>query len=162
MDLNKAPRQLKVLCPGDSVVDFKHSIFLAGPTPRSQDVESWRPQALKELRMTCFKGTVLVPERSDWITNFNYMEQIEWELKGLSLCTVIAFWIPRNMVNMQGLTTNIEFGRYVDSGRAIYGRPEDAEHIAYLDYIYGKVTGKRPYPFLSLLMDAVAKEAFNG
>ena len=39
------------------------SIFLAGPSPRSSGVPSWRPQALDLLRALGFSGTVLVPER---------------------------------------------------------------------------------------------------
>ena len=42
------------------------SLFLAGPTPRSSEVLSWRPQALEVLRGLGFPGTVLVPERRDW------------------------------------------------------------------------------------------------
>src|SRR6266511_3357557 len=42
------------------------SLFLAGPTPRSADVPSWRPEALNLLRGLGFAGTVLVPERRGW------------------------------------------------------------------------------------------------
>ena len=46
----------------DQPVDFSHpSIFLAGPTPRTSGVASWRPEALDLLREVGFGGTVLVP-----------------------------------------------------------------------------------------------------
>lgn len=45
------------------VIESRHSIFLAGPTPRlSHPTESWRPEALELLKG--FDGTVLVPEYS--------------------------------------------------------------------------------------------------
>jgi len=69
------------------------SIFLAGPTPRSPDVSSWRPQALGLLEELGFTGTVLVPERRDWSVKFNYLDQVEWEYAGLESCSVIAFWV---------------------------------------------------------------------
>jgi hypothetical protein len=45
---------------------------------------------------------------------------------------------------LPGFTTNVEFGRYVGSGRCVYGRPEGAPHTRYLDWLYTKLTGKRP------------------
>lgn len=42
---------------------FTKSIFLAGPTPRNKDeVESWRPDALKILEDKGFDGVVFIPE----------------------------------------------------------------------------------------------------
>jgi hypothetical protein len=34
------------------------SIFLVGPTPRNQDVQSWRPAALRALEICGYNGTV--------------------------------------------------------------------------------------------------------
>lgn len=39
-----------------------NSIFLAGPTPRSEHTPSWRPDALSVLKSLNFGGTVFVPE----------------------------------------------------------------------------------------------------
>lgn len=91
-----------------------------------------------------FEGTVLIPERRDWQTPFDYMHQVEWEFTNLEACTVIAFWVPRQLPEMLGLTTNVEFGRYVDSGRCVYGRPDGAPHTGYLDWLYKKMTGDEP------------------
>ena len=120
------------------------SIFLAGPTPRSRDIVSWRVEAIDHLRGLGFAGTVLVPERSEWTSGFNYLDQIEWEYAGLEACSVIVFWVPRDPATLPGFTTNVEFGRYVGSGRCVYGRPEGALHTRYLDWLYTKVTGKQP------------------
>jgi nucleoside 2-deoxyribosyltransferase-like protein len=99
------------------------SIFLAGPTPRSADVSSWRPEALAILQELQFAGTLLVPERRNCSVRFNYLDQVEWEFAGLEGCSVVAFWVPRELSTLPGFTTNVEFGRYVGSGRCVYGRP---------------------------------------
>jgi hypothetical protein len=120
------------------------SIFLAGPTPRSVDVPSWRPEALDILRGLKFAGAVLVPERRDWTVQFDYLDQVEWEYNGLESCTVVAFWVPRDPSALPGFTTNVEFGRYVGSGRCVYGRPAGAPQTRYLDWLYRKLTGRQP------------------
>ena len=38
------------------------SIFLAGPTPRSNDIKSWREEAIKILEQLEFEGIVYIPE----------------------------------------------------------------------------------------------------
>lgn len=120
------------------------SLFLAGPTPRHRDVASWRPEALEILRRLGFAGAVLVPERQDWAAKFDYQDQVEWEYAGLEACTVIAIWVPRHRETLPGFTTNVEFGRYVGSGRVVYGRPDGAPHTRYLDWLYRKLTGSEP------------------
>jgi Nucleoside 2-deoxyribosyltransferase like len=120
------------------------SIFLAGPTPRAPEVRSWRPEALDLLRGLGFAGTVLVPERRDWSARFSYFDQVEWEYAGLETCSVVAFWVPRDLNTLAGFTTNVEFGRHVGSGRCVYGRPEGAPHTRYLDWLYTKLTGRTP------------------
>ena len=55
-----------------------NSIFLAGPTPRSVDVKSWRPEALEILKKLSFNGTVYVPEWDYDAPKISYMEQVEW------------------------------------------------------------------------------------
>lgn len=124
------------------------SIFLAGPTPRTNEIKSWRVEAVKMLAQLSFSGTVLIPERHDWASAFDYIDQIEWEFTCLELATVIVFWVPRDLSFLPGFTTNVEFGRYVGSGRAVYGRPDDSPKNRYLDWLYLKETGNRPYATL--------------
>jgi hypothetical protein len=137
----------------DQPVEVRHpSIFLAGPTPRSSDVPSWRPDALDLLSGLGFTGTVLVPERRNWSAKFDYLDQVEWEFVGLERCSVIAFWVPRRLPDLSGFTSNVEFGRYVGSGRCVYGRPDGAPHTRYLDWCFAKLTGRRPEVTLSATM----------
>lgn len=76
------------------------AIFLAGPTPRDANTPSWRPEALRHLEEIGFAGVVMVPEAEDgeWKSGPDaYVEQVEWERRGLDLCDVAVFWVPREM-----------------------------------------------------------------
>ena len=57
------------------------SIFLAGPTPRSNSVLSWRPTAIFYLHSIGFDGVVLSPEfrHGNFTEKLDYTKQIEWE-----------------------------------------------------------------------------------
>ena len=139
----------------DEELSIRHpSIFLAGPPPRRPDVPSWRPEALELLRGLGFAGTVLVPERRDWSARFDYTDQVEWEYAGLERCSAVAFSVPRDLERLPGFTTNVEFGRYAGSGRCVYGRPPEAPQTRYLDWLYGKLTGRRPEDSLEGTMQA--------
>lgn len=149
---------MKVIYADTPIVNVSRpSIFLAGPTPRSTEVKSWRPEALRILETLNFSGHVLVPERGDWSALTDYTYQVEWEDIGLWNCTKIVFWIPRNMATLPGLTTNVEFGRFAREKRTMYGRPDSAEHVRYLDWYYHKYNGGNVYWDLdTMLKDAVA------
>ena len=58
-------------------------MFLAGPTPRDDNVISWRKEAIKLFDDFGFSGTLFVPERRNWKVKFEYTDQVEWELKAL-------------------------------------------------------------------------------
>jgi hypothetical protein len=83
-----------------------------------------------------------------------YPNQVEWEFAGLEGSTVVAFWVPRDLETLPGFTTNVEFGRYVGSGRCTYGRPDHAPKTRYLDWLYEKLNGRRPHGTLRETMEA--------
>ena len=116
----------------------KESMFLAGPTPRSLAVKSWRILAIQLLESFGYNGQVIVPERSVPKEHIDYIEQTEWENYGTEKCSILVFWVPRQLKDMPGFTTNVEFGRYVESGKVLYGRPTDAVKTRYLDWLYQK------------------------
>jgi len=131
--------------------DKKHSIFLAGPTPRDKDAKSWRPEAWKILFDIEYDGIVIIPESERIPEKFNPME---WEHFYLTHCDVIAFWVPREIEKMPAFTTNIEFGRFCSDNRSLYGRPDDSPKNRYLDWMYKKFRNLEPYNTLSGLMKA--------
>lgn len=118
-------------------------IFLAGPSPRDKDVIDWRDEAFDLFEKAGFNGTLFVPRPSGGHID-SYDGQVDWELDHLDMSHVIMFWIPRDLVNMIALTTNCEYGLYVKSGKAIYGRPDSAPKNKYLDHLYRKYVQKEP------------------
>lgn len=121
------------------------SVFLAGPSPRTQDVLDWRHEALSYFEKIGFNGTIFVPvpkerfygkeDSPDW----TYDNQVEWECNARSVSDIILFWLPRKIdysrkdLGMPAFTTNIEFGEDLHSGKIMYGRPTEAEKCRYLD-----------------------------
>ncbi len=154
---------MKVIYYEDEIPDVvNRSIFLAGPTPRSSDIQSWRPEALRLLEEKGYDGVVYVPERSSnkkIDLSLGYEGMTEWETKRLNQADVILFWVPREMVTLKGLTTNVEYGFWIKSGKCVYGRPNGAPHTGYLDWMYEDVVKKIPNETLSSTIDkAIDKE----
>lgn len=149
--------------PAETLNLSTKSIFLVGPTPRSKSVKSWRPKAIEILSKLNFEGTVIVPEwnptlpRSEKYDGVIYTDIVEWEHYGLEHCSRIAAWVPRNMMFMPALTTNVEFGLHVKSGRVRYGRPINAEHCRYLDWLYRKYNPEPIFDNLTDLLTAAMK-----
>lgn len=115
-------------------------IFLAGPTyrthlfPPNGVPTSWRKEAEAIFRTKNFEGSICLPEHRDGVSapGWTYEKQVDWELEYCRKAKVIMFWIPRNMKDLPGLTTNIEFGEWLNSGKIVAGAPKEAEHMAYI------------------------------
>ena len=121
--------------------------ILAGPTPRSNDVISWRGEAINILKELKFDGIVYVPERENDDHSFDYVNQVWWEREALYNADVIVFWIPRSLPKMPAFTTNVEFGYWIskNSNKVVYGRPNDSEKNRYLDWLYEVETKNKPF-----------------
>jgi Nucleoside 2-deoxyribosyltransferase like len=113
------------------------SLFLAGPSPRGNGEHNWRGNALQILGRIGFDGVVYIPLPRDGVYNdkYDHGAQIDWELKHLEASGAIAFWIPRNLRFLPGFTTNVEFGRFSRSGRAVLGYPKAAPKMKYLHHL---------------------------
>jgi ADP-ribose pyrophosphatase YjhB (NUDIX family) len=131
---------------------WRLAIFLAGPTPRSPEVPSWRPEALELLAASGFDGVVFVPETPSRERAPEYDNQVEWERQGLNLADRLLFWIPRDLTTLPAFTTNVEFGRWCTSGKVILGFPPSAPKNKYLAWLAG-VEG---VPVHGTLADSVA------
>lgn len=137
----------------------KSSIFLAGPTPRSQDIESWRVQAIEILKNLKFNGVVYVPERNLDDRTFDYNNQVNWEKEALEKADVIVFWVPRSLPDMPAFTTNVEFGFWIakNPAKVVYGRPNNSVKNRYLDLMYQIQTSRQPLSTLKqTLTDAIS------
>ncbi|MEU2433695.1 nucleoside 2-deoxyribosyltransferase domain-containing protein [Streptomyces sp. NPDC007861] len=111
------------------------AVYLCGPTPTDPAVPSWRPDAVTALR-TAWHGmgllTVFLPEPAPGSAYPAYPDQIAWEEEAMRRSDVVLFWIPRDMTRLPGLVSNIKWGAWCDSGRAVLGAPPQAERMAYL------------------------------
>ena len=117
---------------------------MAGPTPRSLDVETWRKEAIRILNELEFDGIVYIPELENDNRTFNYENQV---------C-----WIPRSS-QLPGYTTNVEYGYWIakNSNKCLYGRPDNSERNKYLDWLYQVETGNNPMNNLEELLKNAVK-----
>ena len=130
---------------------WSKNIFLAGPTPRKENsVPSWRPEAIRILEELGFDGVVFSPEAEDGDWAENYDDQVNWERAGLNLADIIVFWVPRDLDTMPAFTTNVEYGRWLESNKTVLGHPEDAPKTRYLDTELKEWTNSKETPFLYL------------
>ncbi|ATY17281.1 hypothetical protein CU254_42620 (plasmid) [Amycolatopsis sp. AA4] len=104
------------------------SVFLAGPTAVSGGpVPSWRPDAVDlfgRLWRQPEPLAVMTPENP--VRARRYINQFTWENASRKHAKAIMYWIPRDMVSLPGMTTNVEFGYDVAAGRTVVlGCPPD-------------------------------------
>lgn len=147
------------------------AVFLAGPTVRGNQphLTSWRFEAIEEFKRQGFEGSLIVPEFVSKTESDKNKAWIPiWEYTGLKKADCIMFWIPRTR-ELIGLTTNMEFGYW--QGRApekiVYGRPDDAYRMGYLDIMWeavaGETDGYEPLIYDTLeetVSDSIAKARF--
>lgn len=151
---------IKLCLSGDPFPTLGFKVFLAGPTPRTTQVASWRPEAIQLFRDQGFEGTLIIPEPFVNIYDSyeaNYHTQIKWEDDGLTKADCILFWVPRELKTMPGFTTNVEFGSWINSGKVVYGRPKGADKIGYLDYHAKKHGVKINYDLAATVQEACGK-----
>lgn len=136
------------------------SVFLAGPTPdKSAPVPSWRPEAVRLLAEKWIGEqplTVLSPESRHGKRAERYEHQVVWETDARETASAILFWIPRDLRTMPAMTTNVEFGLDVSTGRAVLGCPPDCpnpERNRYLIY----VARRHGVPVCTTLADTAAQ-----
>lgn len=53
---------------------------------------------------------------------------------------------------MPAFTTNVEFGYWLHTGKVLYGRPDNARKIKYLDWLYKIDTNEEPFNTLEQLL----------
>lgn len=116
------------------------TIFLAGPTTRGNQTHlvSWRKEAVELFEKHKFRGNIILPEfPSNTESDQNRYDIPYWEFEGLEKSHVILFWIPRTK-ELIGLTTNFEIGYWMarDREKIVYGRPNDAYRIRYIDIMW--------------------------
>ena len=146
---------------------YSKSIFLAGPTPRTKEVKSWRPEALRLLEAKGYDGVVFVPEERDgnfdkFEVNYDYEKTPAWEHKMMDMADIILFWIPRDLETLPALTTNVEFGLQAHLGKIIFGAPVEAPKNRYLQFVAKKFAIYPGYPTLNETINASLERMGDG
>lgn len=114
---------------------FSKSLFLAGPSPRKPGDANWRTEAIHLLEEVGYDGVVFAPTYRDVPPDhFDYDAQVEWEKKWLNSSDLIVFWVPRDLKELPGFTTNVEYGMWLKSGKILLGSPPAAEKMTYLNW----------------------------
>ncbi|MEU7552285.1 nucleoside 2-deoxyribosyltransferase domain-containing protein [Streptomyces sp. NPDC044571] len=131
-----APGEVEVVHVGQEPPDsWAAAVYLCGPTPTDPAEPSWRPAAVAALR-SAWSGAgrlvVFLPEPAPGGGYPAYGDQIAWEEDAMHRSDVVLFWIPRDMARLPGLVSNIKWGAWCDSGRAVLGAPPEAERMEYL------------------------------
>jgi hypothetical protein len=85
-----------------------------------------------------YDGHVFIPEPADGNWKEDYKENVEWEESALNQADCILFWVPREMDTMPALTTNDEWGFWKNSGKVVFGAPDNAVKVNYQRYYADK------------------------
>jgi hypothetical protein len=118
---------LQVLKPPAPIAldDHSPSIFLAGSIEMGQ-AENWQAQFEREL--ADLDVTLLNPRRDGWdatwvqsICNPQFREQVDWELAGLELATIVAMYFAPTT---KAPITLLELGLVASSGKLIVCCPD--------------------------------------
>ena len=125
------------------------AIYLAGPVPRDPAEASWHDEAIEEIRRVGFRGYVIVPRLRPG-NSADSPGQTKWEYDSMTRADALLFWIPRVLWELPGLTSNLEWGVWHDSGKAVLGAPPNAPRMGYLRF-YAELAGA---PQASSLGDA--------
>lgn len=105
-----------------------------------------------------FNGIVYISEYINEPFNRKFVEkQCLWERQALENASCILFWIPRDIKNdMPAFTTNVEFGTYLQRkpNQIVYARPNIADKITYLDWLWN-FENKKQKPIFNSLEDGL-------
>ncbi|QHC32429.1 nucleoside 2-deoxyribosyltransferase domain-containing protein [Streptomyces sp. HF10] len=137
----KMPASVEVVYVGQEPPgSWEAAVYLCGPTPADPAEPSWRPAAVAALR-AAWRGpgrlVVFLPEPTAGGSYPSYGDQIAWEEEAMRRSDAVLFWIPRDMRRLPGLVSNIKWGAWHDSGRAVLGAPPEAERMTYLLHFAG-------------------------
>lgn len=119
------------------------TLYLAGPSPRSEEHPNWRIDALEILEQKGYDGIVFTPLLRDekfspsttFRTSKDFKVQVDWEQAAMNRSDIILFWVPRDLTSLPGFTTNVEFGQKVHRRNVVLGYPPEAPRTPFLGYL---------------------------
>ncbi|WP_063781203.1 nucleoside 2-deoxyribosyltransferase domain-containing protein [Streptomyces maremycinicus] len=151
------PRDVAVIRAGQPwPAHWSVSVYLCGPTPRDPLTPSWRPPTellLREQWDGDGRLAVFLPEAPEGEPEPPYAQQIAWEEAAMHAADAILFHVPRDLAKLPGLVTNVKWGTWHDSGRAVLDSPPEAQRNEYLLHFASALS----VPVTDNLPDAVAE-----
>lgn len=153
---------MKVIKPPAPIDTFSHKyiVFLAGSIEMGA-AEDW--QADTEALFTRLPGLILNPRRDDWDSSWdqtldspNFVEQVEWELKGLQDAnTIMMYFDP----NTKAPISLLELGLYARySGKLRVCCPEGFYRKGNVDVVCREY-GVMQFSTLEALRNRISQEA---
>jgi len=154
---------MKVIKPPDPLTNLKdYSVFLAGSIEMGA-AEDWQKDTERYLKP--YDCTVLNPRRDDWDSSWaqtihdpNFVEQVEWELKGLhDASSIMLYFAP----GTQSPISLLEFGLYARySEKLRVCCPDGFWRKGNVDIVCREYRVMQ-FPSLILLMERIGAEARN-
>ena len=125
---------MQIICYNDKLIKKSNSIFLAGPTLKNS--QSWRLEAIKILERLNFDGIVYVPEFKNPNDKKICFDEYSWDKLGIMMSSVVVLWMPDFSLDMLKFVSLHEMKNWFNTGKVVYGRPENSKKTRYLDMIY--------------------------
>ncbi len=136
-----------VRSPEPTPEELTKSLFLVGARTFAASDPPWQLKMIEFLRQAGFDGTVFLPFPDDELSIANDADRIEWQCKHLALADVIAAWCPYDSTSPHEITTGIQLGEWLRSGKLLYGRPAEPPNVRYLDVLYSEINQGLDPPF---------------
>ena len=130
---------MRTIYAGESFpTSMTKSLFLAGPSPRNSDHHNWRAEAIQILQQRGYDGDVYLPLPRDGIFPEDYIGHVDWEQNAMERSDIVVFWIPRDLEDLPGFSTNVEFGQKCSNRNIVLGYPEGAPKTKFLQFLAEK------------------------
>ena len=131
---------------------LRNAIFLAGPSPRSNESGCrWREEAIEIFNRKGFNGDLINPV-NDNFSKTDLASQINWEVEFMMKSSLVFFWLPRTEEH-PAFTTNVEFGNWVGNKSIVLGFPEGSIKNDYLKSRYEKENGRKVFNNMEEMID---------
>ncbi len=125
-----------------SLIKSEKGIYLANPT---KEVEL---EALSTLEQKGFDGVVYI----------GGIAEREWNEEAIKNSNAVVLWVSKPQSETPSFTRCVNFEELISTGKLLYGRPNDADRLKYIDWLYEFDMSEKPFASMEELIDtAIAK-----
>lgn len=130
---------------GKELLKGDKSIFLFGIKRNGKYETSWMEEACEKLEEKGFKGIVYIPSGKD--------EDRDWEVEAMANASVLACWVQEDVQTDKWWAMPFDLGKIFETGKVIYGRPDDMDMSRHIDWLYDADYNAEPKNSLDDLVD---------